>query len=125
MLTLPAKYSKAKGKTPNSCFGLSFNFKLDCFCCECNGTVHYKNVNNYLNTNIYTHLGTKFLSIFKCSSIFSTPVLIRHLWQLKTVVFLHWYLICTVLLQWHTHARSHLDLKTLHWSYPVSLRFPL
>ncbi len=28
---------------------------------------------------------------------FSTPVLIRHLWQLKTVVFLHWCLICTVL----------------------------
>jgi len=28
--------------------------------------------------------------------IFSTPVLIRHLWQLKTVVFLHWCLICTV-----------------------------
>jgi hypothetical protein len=30
--------------------------------------------------------------------IFSTPVLIRHLWQLKTVVFLHWCLICTLLL---------------------------
>jgi len=30
--------------------------------------------------------------------IFSTPVLIRHLWQLKTVVFLHWYRICAVLL---------------------------
>ncbi len=26
--------------------------------------------------------------------IFSTPVLIRHLWQLKTVVFLHRCLIC-------------------------------
>jgi hypothetical protein len=26
-------------------------------------------------------------------------VLIRHLWQLKTVVFLHWCLICAVLLQ--------------------------
>jgi len=30
--------------------------------------------------------------------IFSTPVLIRHLWQLKTLVSLHWCLICTVLL---------------------------
>ncbi len=30
--------------------------------------------------------------------IFSTPVLIRYLWQLKTVVFLHWCLICAVLL---------------------------
>jgi len=30
--------------------------------------------------------------------IFSTPVLIRHLWQLKTVVFLHWRLICAALL---------------------------
>ncbi len=28
--------------------------------------------------------------------IFSTPVLIRHLWQHKTVVFLHWWLICVV-----------------------------
>jgi hypothetical protein len=30
--------------------------------------------------------------------IFSTPVLVRHLWQLKTVVFLHWCLICAALL---------------------------
>ncbi len=30
--------------------------------------------------------------------IFSTPVLIRHLWQLNIVAFLHWCLICTVLL---------------------------
>jgi hypothetical protein len=30
--------------------------------------------------------------------IFSTPVLIRHLWQLKTVVSLHWCLMHTVLL---------------------------
>ncbi len=30
--------------------------------------------------------------------IFSTPGLIRHLWQIKTVVFLHWCLICAVLL---------------------------
>ncbi len=28
--------------------------------------------------------------------IFSTPVLIRYLWQLKTVVFLHWCRICAV-----------------------------
>ncbi len=31
--------------------------------------------------------------------IFSTPVLIQHLWQLKTVVFLHWCLIHAVLLR--------------------------
>jgi len=30
--------------------------------------------------------------------IFSMPELIRHLWQLKTVVFQHWCLICAVLL---------------------------
>jgi len=30
--------------------------------------------------------------------IFSTPVLIRYLWLLNTVVFLHWCLILTVLL---------------------------
>jgi hypothetical protein len=30
---------------------------------------------------------------------FSTQVLIKHLWQLKTVVYLHWCLISVVLLQ--------------------------
>ncbi len=30
--------------------------------------------------------------------IFSTPLFIRHLWQLKTVVLQHWRLIHTVLL---------------------------
>ncbi len=30
--------------------------------------------------------------------IFSTPVLSRHLWQLKTVYSLHWCLICSALL---------------------------
>ncbi len=30
--------------------------------------------------------------------IFSRLVLIRHLWQLNTVAFLHWCLICTVLM---------------------------
>ena len=29
---------------------------------------------------------------------FSTPELIRHLWQLKTVVFLHWCLVHAVLM---------------------------
>ncbi len=28
--------------------------------------------------------------------IFSTTVLIKHLWQLKILVFLHWFLICAV-----------------------------
>ncbi len=37
---------------------------------------------------------SKFQSMFKCWFIFSTPVLTRHLWQLKTAVFLHWCLIC-------------------------------
>ncbi len=30
--------------------------------------------------------------------IFSVPVLIRHVWQHKGVVFLHWCLMCAVLL---------------------------
>ncbi len=33
--------------------------------------------------------------------IFSTPVLIRYLWQLKTFVFMHWYKISAALLQKH------------------------
>jgi hypothetical protein len=38
--------------------------------------------------------------------IFSTPVLIRHLWQLKTVVFLHWCLIYAVLLKRNINSRE-------------------
>ncbi len=36
--------------------------------------------------------------------IFSTPVLIRHLWQLKAVVFLHWCLMCAAPL--HKNVRN-------------------
>ncbi len=32
--------------------------------------------------------------------IFSTPELIRNLWQLKKAIFLHWCLICAVPLHW-------------------------
>jgi hypothetical protein len=46
----------------------------------------FKNVNNCLNTNIYSYLEVKVL-IYVEMLIFLTPVLIRHLWQLKTVVF--------------------------------------
>jgi hypothetical protein len=66
-----------------------------------NGTVCLKNVNNYLNTNIYSYLetsGGKSSNLYLNVVHFLTPVLIRHLWQLKTVVFLHWCLIHTVLL---------------------------
>ncbi len=59
-----------------------------------------KNINDCLNTNIYSYLETSgdqsshlYLSVVH----FLTPVLIRHLWQLKTVVFLLWCLICAVL----------------------------
>jgi len=61
-----------------------------------------KNVNNCLNTKIYSFLDTSggqssnlYLNVVY---FFSTPVLISHLWQLETVVFLHWYLIRVVLL---------------------------
>jgi hypothetical protein len=59
----------------------------------------FKNVNIYLNFNIYSYIDTSggpdlYLNVVN----FSTPELIRHLWQLKTVVYLHWCLICTVLL---------------------------
>jgi len=60
-----------------------------------------KNENNCLNTNIYSYLGTSgspssnlYLNVVN----FLTPVFIGHLCQLKTVVFLHWCLICAVLL---------------------------
>ncbi len=60
-----------------------------------------ENVNNCLNTNIYSYLGTsggQSSNLYLNINHFLTPVVIRHLWQLKTVVSMHWYLICTVLL---------------------------
>ncbi len=59
-----------------------------------------KNVNNCLNNNIYSYLETTSgqSSNLYLTVIFPTPVLIRHLWQLKTVVSLHWCLIHVVLL---------------------------
>jgi hypothetical protein len=30
---------------------------------------------------------------------FLTPLLIRHLWQLNTVVFMHWCFVCALLLK--------------------------
>jgi len=81
------------------------NFDKDCIENYCwsklnNGTARFKNVNNYLNTSIYSYIETsggqssnQYLNVLH----FLRVVLIRHLWQLKTVVFLHWCLICTVL----------------------------
>ncbi len=53
-------------------------------------------------------------------------MLIRHLWQLKTVVFLHWCLICAVLLEtlimtkwaivWMPHLEKQLGLVGIYYS---------
>jgi len=48
-------------------------------------------------TLTYRHLVVKVLIYIKMLYIFSTPVLIRHLWQLNIVVFLHWCLMHAVL----------------------------
>jgi hypothetical protein len=61
-----------------------------------------KNVNNYLNTNIFSYLKTsEGQSSNLCLNVvhFLTTLLIRHLWQLKAVVFLHWCLIHAVLFE--------------------------
>jgi hypothetical protein len=64
---------------------------------DINGTTHFKNVNNCLNINIVTSGGQSSNLYFNVVH-FSTPLLIKHLWQLKAVFFLHWCLICTLLL---------------------------
>jgi len=61
-----------------------------------------KNLNNCFNTNIYPYLemsGGQSSNLYLNVVPFLTAVLIRHrhLWQLKTVVFLHWCLIFAVL----------------------------
>jgi hypothetical protein len=60
-----------------------------------------KIVNNYLNANIYSYLetsGGQSSNIYLNVVYFSTPELIRHLWQLETSVLLHWCLLCALLL---------------------------
>ncbi len=60
--------------------------------------------------------------------IFSTPVLIRYLWQLKTAVFLHRCLICTVplgnsdCLAKLTHSDKF--SKKIYNKDPLSIGFP-
>ncbi len=78
-----------------------------------------KFVNNCLNTNIYSYLETsggqssnQYLNVVH----FSTPVLIRHLWQLKTVVFLHWWLIHAVpLANLGPYTQSFIYFITYEW----------
>jgi hypothetical protein len=60
-----------------------------------------KNVNNFWNTKISFYLetsGSQTYNLYLNVDLFSMPVLIRHLWQLKMVVFLNRCLICAVLL---------------------------
>jgi hypothetical protein len=58
-----------------------------------NETAHFKNVINCLNTKIYSYLetsGVQSSNLYLNVVHFLTQMLIRHLWQVKTVVFLHW-----------------------------------
>ncbi len=48
-------------------------------------------------TLTYRHPVVKVIINISMLLIFSTPVLIRHLWQLKADVFLHWCLIRAVI----------------------------
>jgi hypothetical protein len=59
-----------------------------------------KNVSSCMNANIYSYLETsdgRSSNLYQNVVPFLTPVLIRHLWQLEAVVFLHWCLMCVVL----------------------------
>ncbi len=61
-----------------------------------------KNLNICLNTKIYSYLDTfggQSSNPYLNAVIFSTPELIRNLWQFKTAVFLHWCLICAIPLE--------------------------
>ncbi len=59
------------------------------------------NVSNYMNANTYSYLqtsGVQSSNLYSNVVHFLTPELIRHLWQLKTIVFMHWCQICAILL---------------------------
>ncbi len=68
-----------------------------------------KIVNNCLNSNIYSYLetsGSQSYNLYLNYVHFSIPLLIRLLWQLKTVVFLHWCGMCAVPLLATLHVSS-------------------
>ncbi len=52
--------------------------------------------------------------------IFSTPVLIRHLWQLKTVIFLHWCLMHAVLFVGEIHSQG--TYQMVCWKIKTNLQ---
>jgi hypothetical protein len=77
-----------------------------------------KNVNNCLNTNISSNLetsGGQISILYLDVVIFSTPVMFRYLWQLKTVVFLHWCLIRALLLWAQTDILNTTLKNVLAW----------
>ncbi len=88
-------------------------------------------VNNCSNTNIYSYLET---SVGQSSNLYLnvahiSSLLIRHLWQLKTVVFLHWCLVLACLniniysqLETSGGQSSHLYLNVVHFSSSVLIR---
>jgi hypothetical protein len=62
--------------------------------------VRFKYCKQLLEYNIYFYLETSGGGSYDLHLmfIFSIPVLVRYLWQLKTFVFMHWYIISAVLL---------------------------
>jgi hypothetical protein len=79
-----------------------------------------KNVNNCLNINIYSYLETSGVKVrihIIILFIFSTPELIRNLWQLETAVFLYWSLLRAVPLK--TRPKQHLGSLSIDIGLPV------
>jgi hypothetical protein len=78
-------------------------------------TACFHNVNNCLNTNIYSYLqisGGQSPNLYlNVVHFFNTSV--RHQWQHNTVVFLHWCLIHAVLLNVQSHLKGN-EIKTLN-----------
>ncbi len=84
-----------------------------CFFHFSDGTACFKNLNNYLNTHIYSYLetsGGQSFNLYLSVVHFLTPVLIKHLWQLKTIVFLHMHYWQHIKL-----CQSKCNVKTLNW----------
>ncbi len=67
-----------------------------------------RNVNDCLNTNIYSYLetsGGQSSNLYLNEVNFFNTSFIKHLWQLKTAVFLHRCLICAILLKIYLNAQ--------------------
>ncbi len=88
-----------------------------------NGTAHFGKCKQLFEFQLLLSLVVKIWIYTIMLFIFPTSVLIRHLWQLKTLVSLHWCPICVVpLVYWSCPLPEYHNRYSLELKYKKTLR---